>query len=68
MIQKCVGNGIGILLCDAVIQQQLQNIQFLKVVQTFFQKAVFQPLPVALMDRHMFTSFVIALAIFFIFP
>jgi hypothetical protein len=50
VFQKRMGNGIGVLPRNAVEQQKFQHLMVIKVIQAFFQKAVFQALPMATMD------------------
>ena len=52
--QQRVGDGVGIPPGDAVKQQQLQYVDIGKTVQPFREETLLQPLPVAVMDRHIF--------------
>ena len=52
MLQQRVGQWVGILLGNAVEQQQLQNLMLVEIIQALLPETVFQPLPVAVMNGH----------------
>jgi hypothetical protein len=56
MLQQTMSNRIGILPGDAIKQHKLQNLQFIKMIQPFLAEAFFEPLAVAIMNCHFFTS------------
>lgn len=51
VVQQIMGNGVGILPGNAVVQQQFQYLYIRKMVQAFLQEAVFHPLPMSFMNR-----------------
>ena len=51
-VKQRVGKRVGVLLGDAVEQQQLQCLDLGKAVQTFFKEAFFHPFSVTVMDGH----------------
>ena len=65
MFQKVMGYGVGILSWNRVKEQQFQHLHVAEMIQPFLEKALFQPLAVSVMLRHIFHLFaLIALAIF----
>jgi hypothetical protein len=57
VFQKRMGKGFCILPGNTVAQQQLQNIDLIKMIQTFHPETVLDTLSVSVMHRHIFTSF-----------
>ena len=52
MVQQRMGDGVGILAGNAVKQRQLQHLHICEIVQTAAKKALLQPLPVSIVNRH----------------
>ena len=59
-----MGDGIGILPGDGLVQEQFQNLMLFKMIQPLFPEPGFQPLAMAFVNGHIFHLFVFALAIF----
>jgi hypothetical protein len=59
-----MGQLVGIPSGNAVAQQQLQNMNLIKIVQAVTAESMLDPLSVTVMYRHIFTSTLVYSCIF----
>jgi hypothetical protein len=58
VVEQAVCQRVSIDSGYAIEEQQLQNIQLIKVIQTFLAESVLQAFSMTFMNRHIFTPFV----------